>query len=156
MKQTVARRNWRASKVQSFAKDNPRALLFQIMTDNPQASRDEVFDLCLAAVEDNPAFIEPIVEYWFVNNYRIFYSNGNSNSHDRSRQPSRMMIDSIKAQISLLNIVLPTGKTLGESTGTECVKLGGWLSRIGQEAGKQIIAEVFSEQQLRDLLAEHA
>jgi len=108
-----------------------------------------LLDLCLAEIEAHPEYIESIVEYWFINNYRSY-------AHTAPRLPSREMIDSIKAQICLLDFMLPTGKTLGQSTGTECVKLGGWLTEIGERAGKQIVASVFSEQQLRDLLAEHA
>ena len=72
---------WGATKAQSYKADNPRALLFQLAADNPQASREELLDLCLAEIEAHPEYIESIVEYWFINNYRSY-------AHTAPRLPS--------------------------------------------------------------------
>lgn len=55
----------------------------------------------------------------------------------------------------LLDIVLPSGKALRDSTGGDCAMAGGWLSNIAQYVGaNQIVGETLSESEVRLLFDE--
>jgi hypothetical protein len=46
-----------------------------------------------------------------------------------------------KARIILMDMILPTGKRLGDSTGAECISCGGWLKSVGDKIGPDAIVE---------------
>ena len=61
----------------------------------------------------------------------------------------RNAIKKIASQV-LMTLRLPTGKTLGESTGAECRRCGGWLAKVGDRVGPRgIVGKKLNEQQLR-------
>jgi hypothetical protein len=56
----------------------------------------------------------------------------------------------IKAKIALLSITMPSGKTLAQSTGAECVRAGGWFAAIGKRIKpSEIVGSVLDEQALQ-------
>ena len=57
------------------------------------------------------------------------------------------------AGIVLLNLVLPSGKMLKDSTGAECAGAGGWYTKIASRvAPDEVVGNVLSEEQLRKIL----
>jgi hypothetical protein len=58
-----------------------------------------------------------------------------------------------KAQIILLDLVMPNGKTLRESNRTDCKQAGGWYMKLADRLkGKQTVGDVWQEADVRKLL----
>jgi hypothetical protein len=110
-----------------------------------------------------------ILNYWIHNHlhylrrdYRAEYlrkkgalaaAADNSTVVDKLRSK---IIENVR-NIIFLDLVLPNGKTLRNTTGTECEALapvlGGWLMRIGIKAGRKEVGKVMSEEDVKALWA---
>lgn len=160
------------NKRQSWSKANPRDLLARIIDANPHGSRSEWYselrDTLLS--EEGADYLNTVIEYWFSNNL---------NSIDRPKPAPRPAVDRAekaakseamkKAAVSvaekhvellveekveriLLDLEMPTGKTLRDSTGAECAKAGGWFQKIASHVKpNQKVGKVLSEDQVRGL-----
>jgi hypothetical protein len=54
----------------------------------------------------------------------------------------------------LLDLLLPTGKKLRDSTGQECKQAGGWLTRVAKRVGDAgIVGEILNERELGEIFA---
>jgi hypothetical protein len=52
----------------------------------------------------------------------------------------------------LLNWMMPNGKKLGDCTGRECRKAGGWLTRVAAKVPpRKLVRDVLSDAQLQKL-----
>ena len=52
----------------------------------------------------------------------------------------------------LLDMILPTGRSLRESSGEDCERAGGWLSQVAKKIQPgQIVGDVMTEEQVRRL-----
>jgi hypothetical protein len=52
-----------------------------------------------------------------------------------------------------MNLVMPNGKMLKDSTGAECASAGGWYTKISSRvAPEEVVGNVLSEEQLRKIL----
>jgi hypothetical protein len=57
------------------------------------------------------------------------------------------------AGIILMNLVMPNGKMLKDSTFAECADIGGWYAKIASRvAPEEVVGNVLSEEQLRKIL----
>lgn len=55
-------------------------------------------------------------------------------------------------QIILMTLPMPSGKTLGDSTGKECAQVGGWLKNVAKVTGPDgIVNERLTETDLQEL-----
>lgn len=157
------------AKVQSWAAKNPRDVLKRLIDDNPDSDKGTVFNLFLDEVrsEDAEEYLVVVIEYWFANNY-----NSLAQTPDHKRIMSKELfaerqarVEAVKskikssiqkqAQILLLDMMMPNGKTLGECTGRECTglgnKVGGWLACVAAELkADERVVDVLSEDQLRE------
>src|SRR5690242_5836679 len=61
------------AKRQTWYKKNPRELLHRVMRENPRGSEREVFEAFCSFVEDDHSYWGAMIEYWFANNYRLFF-----------------------------------------------------------------------------------
>ena len=160
--------------VQAWRAANPRELLKAIIDSNHGTDRITLYRLFRERLTeaDGEDYIETIIEYWFANNY---YSLITAASRTRnSTHPGTYSMtsgtpeqrealvgsykDSIKkriveaANIALLSMTMPNGKSLSECTGAECIRMGGWLRTVGRHVGNdRTVATVFTEEDLRSL-----
>jgi hypothetical protein len=57
-----------------------------------------------------------------------------------------------EAQILLLDLLMPNGKTLARCTGAECRTFGGWLAKIANKVpAKKLVGDVLNETEVRKL-----
>lgn len=126
----------------SFAsRSGARSLLKKIVEDNPDMEDEEIFhefsDKCA------PNFPE-IVRYWFSNNLHAMRSRTPRRNHNA---PSDAVTTKARmARLVLMDLVLPSGKMLRDSTFREAGEAGGWLVRLGK-CGKpgEIIGATMTE-----------
>jgi hypothetical protein len=72
----------------------------------------------------------------------------------KKRQQVRDEINGMKFKImgKALELIMPNGKKLGQCTGTDCLRFGGWLSKVGEAVGPtRLVGDVFSENDLAKL-----
>lgn len=107
------------------------------------------------AISDQDACREAL-EFWYALSHRRLLGLVAKQRTAKERDDTtKSMKASAVAKIVLMQVTLPTGKTLAESTGAECVAAGGWLARVGERVGPRgIVGEILSESQLRGLLVE--
>lgn len=157
----------KARRTEREAQANPLDLLKKAVEANPNATTDSVYE---AFKEDlleiqNDAHLDVVIMSWFGPAFAALTvpeKDVHVRAHERSKRREELEAEkeAVKAKILskviLLDMVLPHGKTLRESTGCECAelgpKIGGWLSRIGSEVKlRQTVGAVLSEQRVRAL-----
>lgn len=140
---------------------NPTEVLISLIDENPSASRDVLKREFYERVHNDEDYLRPIIEYFFIN-----AMNGIDGAKRRKRVPNSeraARIEAIKIEatklaekiksVVILDLVLPHGKTVRESTFGECGKLGGLffrkLSKLGRP--KQVVGKHVTDQQADDL-----
>lgn len=126
---------------------NPRALLWQLKQDNPKATDDELLTIFRTRVLADQEYLTAVIDYFFVNASRAWREIRGENRPGPekvrdTKQKQQKAVAAIRETIAinakkmvLMDLLLPHGKTLAESTGKECMKLGPkvgtWLTTIG-------------------------
>lgn len=156
------------AKVQSWKKSNPRDLLKRVIDDNPAMDKPAL----LAALrhellaDDGIDYLDAVIEYWFANNYHSLVEMRAAQKPQTSliaaKAAKQAKVEAIKekvqtrireeAQMILLDMILPTGKALRDSTGKDCAKAGGWFAKLAEQVKpNQTVGAVMSEDQVRKL-----
>jgi hypothetical protein len=136
------------AKRASYRETNPRPLLKTIM----QQSTDEKVwrDKFWSEVEDDKDYLRAILAYWLDNTIRSILNEkppeeavpytARIKAGQRTTQPTRQQVkNALHAQverqvkIALLKLEMPNGKTLGECTGNECKRFGGWYAVLAKK-----------------------
>lgn len=151
------------AKRQSWYEKNPRELLHRVMRENPRGSEKEVFEGFCDHVENDPGYWGAIIEYWFANNYRLFYvseiaANSVAISRRETKQRARDVVAREKAIIkdrlraALMDLVLSNGKKLREATFGDCEREGGWLLAISKRGKRgEIVGKKLTEDDLHNI-----
>ena len=148
----------------------PRELLKHIIDDLSTADRERLlaeFTDQMLLPENRPA-LESSIEYFFTNNLNsLLQHSGLASSRTLARARTRERAEQVSKDIvqqltvvagrMLLDLILPHGKSLKETTGSECLAIGGWLSQIGAKMKPDdLVGAVFSEEQLRKIFEKKA
>jgi hypothetical protein len=156
------------AKHQSWQRANPRDMLKRLIEKNPKANKDELFNLFCEAVENEPMIIEVIIEYWYINNYqslmapRLTAKVATAYRREAITTALKARATAViekKAKIILLDMVMPSGKKLRDTTFAACAELGErmgqWLSDLSvMGAPNQKIGSVLTEDQVRQVYEE--
>lgn len=153
----------RGATVTSWSESSPRDLLRRIVEENPRAGKEELGTLFRDAMmaEENKDFLEAAVEYCFANTWHSLARPTRPKAAARQREAIEHAKATIKikaTQMVLLDLALPHGKTLGQSTGGECKllapRMGKWLANIAKEvAVDAIVGDTLTEERVRSLYA---
>jgi hypothetical protein len=151
-------------------KENPLGLLISIIRATPKADatshRRKLRNLLLSAGYED--FLDAVIDEW----QRIKYSTAfraavPPSTKDIKAKADKRKLEAVKEQKAterakvligerLFNLVMPNGRPLNECTGAECVKFGGYFTKIGKAVGpRQIVGQVMTASDLTSLL-EHA
>lgn len=146
-----------ASFIAKHAQDNPRELVISLVEESPGASKDDLFAKFRARLEEAPDYQRAVDWYFFVNMYEYLVTSRNRKpATQQSKAAIQREVESLKARVAnvvLLDLVLPNGKTLREATGADCARAGGWFAAISKAVKpKQIVGEVLSEAQLKRMI----
>jgi hypothetical protein len=145
------------AKRQTWKNGNPRELLKRMIESSPRASQQTIQDKFEAAVEGDPDYLAPIIEYWFANNYRSLVHN-RPEVVKVTREVRTAQVEAVKqtiiarAPIVLLDLAMPNGKSLRDCTGKDCAKAGGWLAKLAEKVKpSQKVGDALSEKDVRAL-----
>jgi hypothetical protein len=146
---------------------NPRALLKTTILANKNASNTELRELYWKEVEDDKNHLRAIVESFLDNNMRSMMmpvpaarspaksSNGASVAKTEAVAKIKQKLQervNYEAKIALLELVMPNNKVLGDCTGPECKKFGGWFANLAKRVPRnKTVAQTLSEEQVRKL-----
>ena len=149
---------------QTWRKGNPRSLLETIIAKNPKADEKKIHELFWREIEGDPMLLRACVEYWLDNNFHSLTREiaGLPKSVNKPAKQTVAAVTKTKALIKerithearviLLDLVMPNSKRLGDCTGTECTKIGGWLSQLAKKVPPtKTVGETLSEQQVFDI-----
>jgi hypothetical protein len=137
------------AKRSSWKKIHFRDLALKVCEENPEAGIEELADAFLVQLKRYPDYMESIAVY-IMANIKASLEPG------RSRRPRKEIGDAVLRGVAgkvaarvLMTLPMPSGKTLGQSTGRECTQAGGWLVNVGERVGPAgIVSEHISEKQL--------
>ena len=146
------------AKRQSFRKASPRDLLRQMVEENKHSSEKTLHKKFATAVRNDDDYLDAIIEYWFANNYRSLVHKPEHVVRVEHQQRNAR-VETIKERVKiaatrmvLLDMVLPSGKSLRDSTGKECKKAGGWLTKVAALLKPtQKVGDVLSESKVKEL-----
>ena len=144
------------------------------MLNDPKGSRKDAFKHFLATMESDPRYLATLAEDYFDRahaNWKVekigdSYSlvgtaavqrRTDVSAAERAEKQKRTA-DIVKQgverirQIILLDMVLPTGKKLRDSTGAECAKAGGFFSEVARYLKPtEVVTKHLNEAELRNI-----
>lgn len=122
-----------------------RALFWDEIADSNNGHKDPQWDQLFA-----------IAQYWLDLNIRAVAPRSARTS--AASKPAAEIKEQIvkrieqEAKLILLDLMMPNGKTLGQCTGQDCRRMGGWVLKIAKAVPtKSKVSDVLSETQVRKL-----
>ena len=132
----------------------PSELLIQLHQRFPAESKKEAQQRFINRALEDDEIITAALRDWYSLNYRRLTVR--RPEEEEIRKPRKDKTAEIKNEIigNMLNFVMPTGKTLADTTGRECIRAGGIFVRIGKKVGPgKLVGKVLTNQQLMKLFA---
>lgn len=166
------------AKRQSWKRNNPREVLKRLIDQYPDMSKDEIWDSFDAIwvefwdiVQDDKNQYRTQSEYWYANNFRSLVEPRAKRTKTTTSKPRpTVSVNTItnaidarlndhiekcvedKVKIVLLDMEMPSGKTLGQSTREELLEFGDFARRVAKHLKPgQIVEQVLSETDLKTL-----
>lgn len=137
------------AKRSSWKKVHFRDLALKVCEDNPDSSIEELAEEFMDELKRYPDYMDSICVYIMAN---IKASLDPGRSHRPRGDITKTVLNNVAAKVTaqvLMQLPMPSGKTLEKSTGEECVRAGGWLVTVGKHVGPVgIVGERVSEKQL--------
>jgi hypothetical protein len=159
------------AKRQSTFASNPRDVLNRLMDKYPNKTERELRPKVKAHILDNPDYVSAIFEYWYANNYNSLRDERRERNvspverQQKTEQKAAMAAEKVvrmektkqqfkarAVEFVLLDLMMPNGKVLGDCTGADCAKAGGWLTAIAERIRPDdIVSRMLSEDQVKDI-----
>jgi hypothetical protein len=147
-----------ASFIAMASEHNPRDLVVDLVKKQPQADRKELFASFREMLDDAGDDYRRAVEwYFFVNMYDYLVTSRKLAPDPVERAEARVQqrerIESIKAQIVLLDLPMANGKPMRDCTGAEMAKFGNRYQKIAERVGKaKLVGAVLNEEHVRTIM----
>lgn len=147
-----------ASFIATASEHNPRDLVVEVVKANPELGAKEQFEEFRTQLRDVGDDYQRKVDWYFFVNMRDYLVNTRTRERDPVQRAEaiaqeRDAIEGAKAQIMLLNLTMPNGKTMRDCTGAEMAKFGNRYQRIAEKVGKaKTVGSVLSEDQVKTIL----
>jgi hypothetical protein len=143
----------------SWATENPRSLLLDLIKENPTWGYDGIEKLFIEKAGDNPDMVTELARYYFAHTWRSIHkerSHPHSTAATRAETAIKISktkeIITEKLQTILLDLILPNGKALRHCTGRDCRKAGGWYTLIANKIKpNEVVGNKFNEPAMREL-----
>lgn len=154
-----------ALMIKQIAQDNPRELLVEIIGENRDRDKNAIFEIFRKEVIKSQALSRAVQWYFFINMYEYVETSRNQGPGGRGPSvvtPSRRLegrivqeqiVESIKQQIVILDLLMPNEKLMRECTGSEMALFGNRYQKIAERVGKKSkVGDVLTEEQLRAIM----
>ncbi len=146
-----------ASALAKSASDNPREMLIKLIEQHKDSTKEDLFKLFRSHLDDEPGYQRAVDWYFFINMYEYATTSRNRNKDPveraEARQRQEQLVESIKAQIVLLDLTMPNGKSMRDCTGAEMAKFGNRYQRIAEKVGKaKTVGSVLNEDQVKAIM----
>lgn len=147
-----------ASFIAMSSDHNPRDLVVELVKKNPDRDRKELFNSFRETLDEAGDDYRRAVEwYFFVNMYDYLVTSRRTPADPMERAQAKAkqteMVESIKAQIVLLDLTMPNGKAMKDCTGGEMSKFGNRFQRIAEKVGKtKLVGAVLNEEQVKAIM----
>jgi hypothetical protein len=150
------------AKRSSYQKRNFRDLALKLLVDNPENDVESLAsEFMEMLLKDREAF-RSLSVYGLQNVKHSLHPLRTpfreSDLHTTPAALEKQILEQQASEITkkitdnLMQFVMPTGKTLGESTGTECNQVGGWFKKIGAKVGPRgIVSKKLTEADLQKM-----
>lgn len=146
-----------ASFIAEKTDHNPRDLVIETVKAMPEASRAERFErfrLILAEMGDE---YHRAIEWYFFVNMHDYLTTARNQRDPMQRAEAKVkqteLVESIKAQIVMLDLTMPNGKAMKDCTGAEMAKFGNRFQKIAERVGKaKTVGSVLSEEQVKGIM----
>lgn len=149
--ETQLDRGTQGAKRASWTRVHYRDLALKVVEEHPDLSVEELAELFLDELKKYPDYMHSIAIYVMAN-IRASLSPRAGGQQGSNLEAKVVKAVAAKAMTALMSMMMPSGKTLGESTGAECIKAGGWLAKVGSKVGpKGIVGEKLDEEGLQKL-----
>jgi soluble cytochrome b562 len=147
-----------ASFIATASDHNPRDLVVEVVKANPELGAKEQFEQFRALLQDVGDDYQRKVEWYFFVNMRDYLVNTRARNLDPIERTQRQAeqrdrIESIKAQIVMLDLTMPNGKPMRDCTGAEMAKFGNRFQKLAERVGKaKTVGSVLSEDQVKEIM----
>ena len=153
------------AKVASWDASSARAFFKKLADENHEMDKEALFKRVLAEAldPDNADILQTIIKYWYVNAYNWWEADRTApksrtekakaaKAREKKAEAIKAIIKVRAQQMVLMDLVMPSGKTLRDATGKDCVKAGGFFAKIGAKLKpSQVVGRSMSEADLRKL-----
>lgn len=154
-----------ALMIKKIEQDNPRELLVGIVEENRDKDKNALFEIFRREVLKSHSLLRAVQWYFFINMYE--YQETSRHQSSGARQPSVVtpserlerriiqdqIVESIKQQIVMLDLLMPNEKLMRDCTGAEMAMFGSRYQKIAERIGKKAkVGDALTEDQLRMLM----
>lgn len=146
-----------ASFIAMCTEHNPRDLVIELIESMQGEQRDKMFEEFRRRISENDRYQRAVDWYFFVNMHDYLTTSRNKHQTPQQRAHAKQAADECVTDLKrkivdivLLDIILPSGKRLRDSTFAECGRAGGWftkLAKMGKPA--QVVGKVLTEAKLK-------
>lgn len=147
-----------ASFVAAKEHNNPRDLVLETIKKAPSLTRKERFDDFRELLKGSDEEYQRAVDWYFFVNMHDYFTTNRSRPQDpveraHSRDRKAQMVESIKAQIVMLDLTMTNGKAMRDCTGAEMARFGNRFQKIAERVGKaKTVGSVLSEDQVKAIM----
>jgi hypothetical protein len=148
----------RGSKRASFQKRNYRDLALKILIANPDEDVENLVEEFMEMLTKDTDAFRSLAIYGLQNVKTALHPVRAPSPRTSPQATEKQIIEGQAAEITkkitdnLMQFMMPSGKTLADSTGAECDKVGGWFKVIGKKVGRQgVVGQKLSEEDLQKL-----
>lgn len=143
-------------KVESWNPVDGRSIVKTVIEAHGDLDQPAQFEAFWNMVKDNEAILRSVAQYYFANTSRSLVV-------PPAPRAARPLIEAMKAEIKaratkmvLLDLMLPNGKKLRDTTGGECadlgVKVGAWLANLAARVPvDELVGQVLEETEVRQI-----
>jgi hypothetical protein len=151
----------RGAKRASYQKRNFRDLALKVLIDNPDEEVENLVDDFIEMLHKDADSFRSLAIYGLQNVKTSLHPIRGRPLYSPPKNLEKQIIEEQAATITkkitdnLMQFMMPTGKTLEQSTGAECNQVGGWFKVIGKKIGiRGIVGQKLTEGDLQKLFKE--
>jgi hypothetical protein len=148
----------KGAKRSSYQKRNFRELALKLLIDHTSEDVEDLVDEFVEMLLKDKEAFRSLAIYGLQNVKTSLHPLRGNIPRIPPRVLAQEMVEQQATEITkkitnnLLQFIMPSGKTLAQSTGAECNKVGGWFKTIGQRIGRTgIVGDKLTENDLQKM-----